>query len=81
MKSLYKKELKELKEVKDLLETTYKDIIEKYYYSSNEFNKFKTSDRVKELDNNFEKIMKISLLNKNGFIRFLETRKGNIKKD
>ena len=79
IKSLYKKNLMKLKEIKDLLEAPYEDIIKKFY-SSEEFVKFKEDKRVKELDFNFKKIMKMSLLDDFGFIKFFETRKGNNKK-
>ena len=72
--------MNELKEIKDFLELKYQDIIEKFYYLSEDFNNFKNNIRIKELDDNFKKIMKISLLEKNGFIKFLLSRKGNIKK-
>lgn len=80
LKTLYNKKLNELKEIKDFLELKYQDIIEKFYYLSEDFNNFKNNIRIKELDDNFKKIMKISLFEKNGFIKFLLSRKGNIKK-
>ena len=80
LKSLFKKKFEELNEIKDMLELSYRDIIEKFYCLSNEFSEFKSDKKVKELDNNFKKIMDISILEKNGFIEFLETRKGNNKK-
>ena len=80
LKSLFKKKFEELNEIKDMLELNYRDIIEKFYCLSDEFNKFKNDKKVIELDNNFKKIMNVSLLEKNGFIEFLETRKGNKKK-
>ena len=63
-----------------MLELRYRDIIIKFYSLSNEFNKLKSDKKVKKLDNNFKKIMNISILEKNGFIEFLETRKGNNRK-
>lgn len=80
LKSLFKKKFEELNEIKDMLELRYRDIIEKFYCLANEFYEFKSDKKVKELDNNFKKIMDISILEKNGFIEFLETRKGNNKK-
>ena len=80
LKSLFKKKLEELNDVKDMLELSYRDVIEKFYCFYDEFNKFKNNERVKELDDNFKKIMNISILEKNGFIEFLETRKGNNKR-
>ena len=80
LKSLFKKKFEELNEIKDMLELNYRDIIVKFYSLSNEFNKLKSDKKVKELDNNFKKIMNISILEKNGFIEFLETRKGNNRK-
>ena len=80
IQSLYKKNLIELKEIKDLLQSTYEEII-KQFYSSKEFQEFKNNKRVKELDFNFQKIMKMSILENFGFIKFLETRKGNNRKE
>ena len=79
IKSLYKKDIRELNEIKDMLESDYKDIIKKFYLSE-EFIKFRDDPRVKELDINFKKIMNINLLNDFGFISFFEKRKGNNKK-
>ena len=79
LKSLYKRRLEELKEIKDMFEMKYKKVIERFYLSE-DFDKFINNKRVKELDKNFKKIMGISLLEKNGFIIFLESRKGNNKK-
>ena len=79
IKSLYKKDIRELNEIKDMLESDYRDIIKKFYLSE-EFIKFRDDPRVKELDINFKKIMNINLLNDFGFISFFETRKGNNKK-
>lgn len=79
LKSLYKKKEEEFNEVKNILELTYKDIIEKFYLSKY-FEEFKKDEKVIKLDNNFSKIMNISLLTQNGFIYFLNTRKGNKEK-
>ena len=75
---IYKK--KELNEIKNILESDYENIIQEFYLSD-EFNKLKNDDKIKELNNNFIKIMKISLLDNNGFIQFYETRKGNNTKN
>jgi len=71
---IYKK--KELNEIKDMIELNYENIIQDFYLS-NDFNKLKNNDKIKELNNHFLKIMKISLLENNGFIQFYETRRGN----
>ena len=77
--TIYKKKFEGLKEIKDILDQSYRTIIEQFYLSE-EFINFKNDKRVIELNNNFVKIMDISILEKNGFIKFLECRKGNIKK-
>ena len=69
IKSIYRRNLPELNEIKDLLESTYEDVIKKFYLSE-EFNVFKEDKRVKDLNYNFSKIMKMSLLEKFGFIEF-----------
>ena len=71
---IYKK--KELNEIKDMLELNYENIIQDFYLS-NDFNKLKNNEKIKELNNHFLKIMKVSLLENNGFIQFYETRRGN----
>ena len=73
-----KKEAK-FNEIKFLLESTYKEIIERFYFSEY-FEKFKKDTKIVKLNDNFTKIMNISLLEPNGFINFLYTRKGNQKK-
>ena len=75
---IYKK--KELNEIKDMLELNYENIIQEFYLSD-EFNKLRNDTKIIELNNNFTKIMKISLLDNNGLIQFYETRKGNNKKE
>ena len=80
IQSLHKKNLIELKEIKDSLQSPYEEVI-KQFYSSEEFNGFKNNKRVKELDYNFEKIMKMSILENFGFIKFLYSRKGNNRKE
>ena len=79
LKSLYKKNYEQLDEIKNILEQTYRDII-KLFYLSEEFKNFKNDKRVIELDEYFIKIMNISILKNNGFIKFLECRKGNKRK-
>ena len=79
LKSLYKKNVGQLNDIKDKLEQTYRNII-KQFYLSEEFINFKKDKRVIELNENFIKIMNVSILENNGFIKFLETRKGNIRK-
>ena len=81
LKLLNKKKLIELKEIKDMLNLTYEDAIKAFYKSNYFKQKFKEDKRVIELNNNFIKIMDVSLLEPNGFIRFLETRKGNKRKE
>ena len=81
LKLLNKKKLIELKEIKDMLNLTYEDAIKAFYKSDYFKQKFKEDKRVIELNNNFIKIMDVSLLEPNGFIRFLETRKGNKRKE
>ena len=81
LKLLNKKKLIELKEIKDMLNLTYEDAIKAFYKSNYFKQKFKEDKRVIELNNNFIKIMDVSLLEPNGFIRFIETRKGNKRKE
>ena len=76
LRSLYKKKEKEFNEIKGLLELSYREIIE-WFYSSKYFEEFKKDQRNLKNDENFKKIMNISLLEQNGFIYFLNTRKGN----
>ena len=77
--AIYKKKIEPIKEIKEILEQNYRAII-KQFYLSEEFIKFKNDKRVIELNNNFIKIMNISILESNGFIKFLECRKGNLRK-
>ena len=65
---------------KNMLELNYENIIQEFYLSD-EFNKLRNDTKIIELNNNFTKIMKISLLDNNGLIQFYETRKGNNKKE
>ncbi len=80
LKSLYKKNFEELNAVKNLLEQSYRNIIELFYFSE-DFAKFKNDQKITKLNENFEKIMEISLLEHNGFVKFLEFRKGNTRKN
>ena len=79
LKSLYRRKEEEFDEIKNILESTYKDIIEKFY-TSKYFEEFKKDEKVIMLNDNFTKIMNLSLLDKNAFIIFLYTRKGNKEK-
>ena len=79
LKSISNKNGEEINKIKDILNLTYRDII-KQFYLSEDFIIFKNNKRVIELNNYFNKIMEISLLENNGFITFFEKRKGNIKK-
>ena len=63
-----------------MLESLYEDIIYDFY-KSDDFVIFKEDKKVKELNDNFCKIMGISLLDKNGFVEFIEKRKGNVRKE
>ena len=76
LRSLYRKKEVEFNEIKALLELSYREIIE-WFYSSMYFEEFKKDQRNLKNDENFKKIMNISLLEPNGFIYFLNTRKGN----
>ena len=79
LKSLSKKKEIAFDEVKNLLEMTYKEIIEKFY-SSIYFEKFKNDENIKLLNEYFVKVKNISILEKNGFINFINKEKGNNKK-
>ena len=79
LNSVYKRKIEGINEIKYILEQKYRTIIEQFYLSD-EFIKFKNNKRVIELNKYFIKIMAISILEKNGFIKFLELRKGNIRK-
>ena len=79
LKSLSKKKEIAFDEVKNLLEMTYKEIIEKFYLSIY-FEKFKNNAYIKILNEYFVKIKNISILEKNGFINFINKEKGNNKK-
>ena len=79
LKSLYKKKEKEFDEIKNLFEMSYKEIIERFYLSKY-FDEFKKDEKNIKANSEFVKVMKISLLDQNGFITFLLTRKGNKEK-
>ena len=79
LKSLSKKKEIVFDEVKNLLKMTYKEIIEKFYLSIY-FEKFKNNAYIKILNEYFVKIKNISILEKNGFINFINKEKGNNKK-
>lgn len=76
LRSLYKKKEEEYNEIKDILELSYKDIIKRFYLSKY-FNEFKKDEKIIEKDENFRQIMNISLLEPDGFIHFINSRKGN----
>ena len=78
MSSLYRKKEIEFNEIKQLFELTYKEIIERFYLS-NYFEEFSKKEENIILDEEFFKIMHFSLLEQNGFINFLNSRKGNNK--
>ena len=63
-----------------MLDSTYEETIKKFY-KSDAFEKFRKNKRVKELNFSFSKIMGISLLEYNGFVEFIDKRKGNTKKE
>ena len=79
LKSLSKKKEIAFDEVKNLLEMTYKKIIERFYLSIY-FEKFKNDANIQLLNEYFVKIKNISILEKNGFINFINKEKGNNKK-
>lgn len=79
LNSLFRKKFEKLNEIKSTLELTYRQIIELFYLSE-DFKIFKNDKRVIELDDNFNRVMNISILDSLGFIKFLENRKGNTRK-
>ena len=76
LKSIYKRKEEEFNEIKNLLELTYKDIIQRFYRSSF-FEDFKKQQKIIQLNENFKNIMNNSILEVDGFIHFICTRKGN----
>ena len=79
LKSIYKRKEEEFNEIKYLLELTYKDIIQRFY-RSNFFEDFKKQQKIMQLNENFKNIMNNSILEVDGFIHFICTRKGNKEK-
>ena len=77
--SLYNKKNEVFNEIKNLLELTYKEIIERFYLSKY-FEEFKKDKDILLLNENFQRVKNISILDKNGFIAFIYKEKGNIKK-
>ena len=77
--SLYNKKNEVFNEIKNLLELTYKEIIERFYLSKY-FEEFKKDKDILLLNENFQRVKNISILDKNGFIDFIYKEKGNIKK-
>lgn len=76
LKSIERRKEQEFNEVKSILELSYKEIIERFYIS-NYFYEFQKDKKNRLLNDNFQKAMNISLLEKNGFINFILSRKGN----
>ena len=76
LKSIYRRKEEEFNEIKYLLELTYKDIIQRFY-RSNFFEDFKKQQKIMQLNENFKNIMNNSILEVDGFIHFICTRKGN----
>ena len=76
LKSIYKRKEDEFNEIKNLLELTYRDIIQRFY-RSNFFEDFKKQQKIIQLNENFKNIMNNSILEVDGFIYFICTRKGN----
>jgi len=76
LKSIYRRKEEEFNEIKYLLELTYKDIIQRFY-RSNFFEDFKKQQKIMQLNENFKTIMNNSILEVDGFIHFICTRKGN----
>ena len=75
---LYNKKGEEFEEIKKLMEISYKELIEKFY-ESEYFAKFKEDSKVIQMNDFFVSVMNISILQKNGFIDFMNTRRGNKK--
>ena len=76
LKSIYIRKEKEFNEIKSILELSYKDIIERFYLS-NYFQEFQKDIKNRLLNEQFKKVMNISLFEKNGFINFILSRKEN----
>ena len=76
LKSIYKRKEEEFNEIKYLLELSYKEIIQKFY-RSNFFENFKKQQKIIQLNENFKKVMNNSILDQDGFINFICSRRGN----
>ena len=76
LKSIYKRKEEEFNEIKFLLELSYKEIIQKFY-RSNFFENFKKQQKIIQLNENFKKVMNNSILDQDGFINFICSRRGN----
>ena len=76
LKSIYRRKEEEFNEIKYLLESNYKEIIQRFYRSKF-FENFKKQQKIIQLDDNFKKVMNISILDQDGFINFICSRKGN----
>ena len=76
LKSIYRRKEEEFSEIKYLLESNYKEIIQRFYRSKF-FENFKKQQKIIQLDDNFKKVMNSSILDQDGFINFICSRKGN----
>lgn len=76
LKSIYKRKEEEFNEIKYLLELSYKEIIQRFY-RSNFFENFKKQQKIIQLNENFKKVMNNSILDQDGFINFICSRRGN----
>lgn len=68
---------KEIEKIKEMLEISYEKFLEIFYESKSFENLVKNNKEIIEMDKTFKKIMGKSLLDKNGFIEFMYSRKGN----
>ena len=75
---LFNKKGEEFIKIKNLMEITYRELIEKFY-ESEYFDQFKKDNKVIEMDGYFKSVMNLSILEKNGFIDFIISRRGNKK--
>ena len=80
LRSLFKRKEEHFNEIKELLNLSYREIIERFY-ASKYFEDFKNDEKVYKKDENFVRTMGESILATNGFINFLEKRKGNKEKE
>ena len=76
LKSIYRRKEEEFNEIKYLLESNYKEIIQRFY-RSNFFENFKKQQKIIQLNENFKKVMNSSILDQDGFINFICSRRGN----